>query len=125
MNRKKLILAAAACLAFVVLLISRFEIRKKSRINDDTIKMIQVGMTRQEVESILGEATGPYISSDVSYLGAPSSLQWREPEYWGSYEAQAEIHFDKKAERVESVFAHLRFESKETLWAKLQRWIGL
>jgi hypothetical protein len=129
MNRKRLILVVLAGLVLlVVLLISRIEFRPKSRINADTIKLIKVGMTREEVESILGNATGDCNSSRIIYLQtAPPYRPWNyktEPVFWGSDEAQVRIHFDA-AERAEGVYDDIRIETHVSIGGRVRWHLGL
>ena len=128
MNRKRLIFLAFACLVVAVLLCSQIPIRSKSRINDDTISLIHVGMTRQEVESIFGVPPREYLSHDAAYLClTPPYRRWNyknDPVIWGSYEAQARIHFDD-AGVVEGVYSDCRIEINQTFLARIRGWFGL
>jgi hypothetical protein len=129
MKSKRLILIAFACLPFAAMLCSLISARPKSRINEDTIQLIKVGMTREEVESILGKSTGDRNSSRICYLcpPAPPYRPWNyknDPVFWGSDEAQVRIHFDD-TELVEGVYEDWRIETQVTMWGRIRGWLYL
>ena len=130
MKRKGLILFVFVSLAFTAILSSWMTVRPKQRINDDTIKLINHGMSLNEVETVFGVPPGDYTTdSNIRYICPPTPpyrtrLNVNEAIIWISDDAQAIIHFDDDG-LVEGVFTGLRFPLNGTTWDKFRRWLGI
>jgi len=113
------ILATAVAGSMVLLLTA-----PRHRINEDSVKLIQNGMTQAEIEVVFGVPPGDYSSGGLR-------VYWEEPQKrldrkeWTGDAVGVEVFFDPSG-KVQAVDQYQVFPfPSEPLLAKLRRWLGL
>ncbi len=96
-----------------------------SHISEATVARIQPGMTKAEVERLLGGPPGDYTTRsmvwalEISRLVPPGT-----PASWLSDEGEATVYFDEEGLVTGAYFDHA-FDGPESLLDRLRRWLGL
>lgn len=96
----------------------------KHRINAESITQIKAGMSKQEVETILGAAPGDYSQGMAGVWLCGRGWQAAEQLAWLGDEAAVRVYFDAEG-RVLGVLQGGVMRSNESLRDKLRRWLGL
>ena len=92
------------------------------RINENSVKLIQNGMTQAEIEVVFGVPPGDYSSGGFRVYWGQKRLDGKE---WMGDAVAVDVFFDSSG-KVQAVdqYQVFRFPS-EPLLAKLRRWLGL
>jgi hypothetical protein len=107
-------------------------LRPRDRLTWENFERIQLGMTRDQVERILGPP-GDYSRGGGLYSG-PGLIRTigiarfaKEGELWWNDGPNIIVHFDS-ADKVEGIHIYNRWTlgspETETFWAKARRWLG-
>jgi hypothetical protein len=95
----------------------------RHRINQESIKLIEIGMTQSEVEALLGAPPGNYSVGGISAHAIPPPPYRRED--WIGDECAVDVYFDSSG-NVIGVSVNPVFKvPRESMVAKIRRWLGL
>jgi hypothetical protein len=128
MRRRKLIVAAALAMLTLVVVGAFALWPQSSRITGENFDHIRKGMTRAEVEAILGPP-GDYTTGPVNYDASPP-LYFLSPAgsvaFWNSDMAYAHVLFDA-SDKVEEIFSHPGRRQEQgpldnLLWRAKRQW---
>lgn len=101
--------------------------RTQHHINREGFEGLRVGMTEEEVETVLGRPAGEYGTVIIvwfdGYHGYPYPWVWTEPQRWISEDGAISVYFDSG--RVVHTEFNEVFVYEESLSDKVRRWMGL
>jgi hypothetical protein len=124
-----LLLGGFSCVAAALFVASRLAMRPANRINANSCYQIEKGMTRLDVETLLGVPAGDHSTRAELYRHPvrpsrnPSSDK-THPTYWISDEVIIALYFDDD-NCVDGWSIDSSRDLDESVWAKFRRWVRL
>jgi hypothetical protein len=97
--------------------------RTGNTITYEAYQQIQVGMSRQQVEEILGGPARNESGVRIIFIGEATSMSTCSPEEWCGPSIRIHVTFDAQGRACEKGFCMVRYEGEPSFLDRLRSWL--